>query len=266
MSVFLACLALLGTCPTLKKTDLTNYKAVYRHIDSLSYQKYLIGKTTQKKPIYAYKLPSVNHKRTLGVVYGGVHPIEQSTSWFIYSVMSIIKKNRLSFDGDLWFIPILNVDSKNKVWRNKKGYLRHGWRRNSKRVDLNRDANRKTQLETKVFQRFILKVKPQIAVDVHQWGNVTHTPKSRSNKRQKYWGRVLTAMMRFAGQLRTPYRGVLMTWAQKHGGADSYLLELGVKTNPLIWTPSLQKKYCYYPRGFVRFLKSYDFSRNILRK
>jgi murein endopeptidase len=164
----------------------------------------LLGRSTEGRPIYAYRLGNPAARKLL--VVGTVHGNEPAG----LTVTRRLLRAAPPLRAELWVVPNLNPDG-----------LALGTRANAAGVDLNRDFGRFSQRETRIARALICRLRPGLSVWFHQPQGLVRA-----------YGPSAGVGRRYAALARERYRtlawppGTAARW-QNGLGQRSFVVELG---------------------------------------
>ena len=164
----------------------------------------MLGRSTQGRPIYAYRLGNPAARKLL--VVGTVHGNEPAG----LTVTRRLLRGAPPLRAELWIVPSLNPDG-----------LALGTRANAAGVDLNRDFGRFSQRETRIARALIRRLRPSLSVWFHQPQGLVRA-----------YGPSVRTGRRYAALARERYRtlawppGTAARW-QNGLGQRSFVVELG---------------------------------------
>lgn len=163
-----------------------------------------VGRSYDGRPIRAWRIGNPRSSRRILVV-GCIHGSECAGTAVTAQLVNLLRPIAL----DLWVIQSLNPDG-----------LARGTRGNARGVDLNRDFDTVSQRETRIAQKLILRLRPDVTVWFHQPQAVVRA-----------WGRSRSTARHYARLAGERYRslpwppGSATRW-QNGLGMTSFVVEL----------------------------------------
>jgi murein endopeptidase len=163
----------------------------------------LLGRSTEARPIYAYRLGNPAARRLL--VVGSVHGNEPAGLTVTRRLLRVAPP----LHAELWIVPTLNPDG-----------LAGRVRVNANGIDLNRDFGRFSQRETRIARALIVRLRPFLSVWFHQPQGLVRA-----------FGPSVPVARRYASLARARYRtlawppGTAARW-QNSLGERSFVVEL----------------------------------------
>ncbi len=128
------------------------------------------GKTTQGRSLYLVRLARTESPSWNILVYAQQHGDEISgKDALLYLIRDVAAHpERLPADTALWILPMMNPDG-----------AEAGTRGNGAKADLNRDHMTLFQPETQALHRLVRRVRPDIAIDCHEFGRASRAWRER---------------------------------------------------------------------------------------
>lgn len=131
---------------------------------------FLLGKSVQGRPIYAYRVGDQNSKRKI-LVIGEVHGDERAGS----AIADLFVREGARSDAQLWVIPQLNPDgARARTRQNARGVdlnrnFPWHWRRNGVPFDQEYSGPKAlSEPESRIAHHLIAKLQPEITIWFHQ--------------------------------------------------------------------------------------------------